>query len=81
MLVFRGIPYAAPPVGALRWQPPQREAAWDGVRDATTFSAQSAQTPIPDDDDDRRRRRPADSEDSLYLNVWTPGVRRQRAGR
>ncbi|MFM8237637.1 MAG: carboxylesterase/lipase family protein [Actinomycetota bacterium] len=71
ILVFRGIPFAAPPVDGLRWQPPQREAAWDDVRDATSFSHQSAQTafsmtallggePTPN------------SEDSLYLNVWTP---------
>ena len=41
--VFQGIPYAAPPVGARRWLPPEREDAWDGVRDATAFSPQSAQ--------------------------------------
>ena len=36
-LQFRGIPFAAPPVGELRWKPPQPHAAWDGVRDATEF--------------------------------------------
>jgi para-nitrobenzyl esterase len=41
--VFRGIPYAAPPVGARRWKPPQREEAWDDVRDATHFSPMAAQ--------------------------------------
>ena len=41
---FRGIPYATPPVGALRWRPPVVEQSWDGVRDATQFSAHSAQT-------------------------------------
>jgi para-nitrobenzyl esterase len=69
--VFRGIPYAAPPVGALRWQPPQREAAWDDVRDATKFSAHSAQTPFPMMAM-MGSELPADSEDSLYLNVYTP---------
>ncbi len=69
--VFRGIPYAAPPTGERRWQLAQREEPWDGVRDATKFSAQSAQSPFalnqlmggPE---------PTISEDSLYLNVWTP---------
>src|SRR4051812_41536889 len=70
--VFRGIPYAAPPVGALRWQPPQREAAWDDVRDATMFSAQSAQTLFPMMAATGAQM-PADSEDSLYLTVYTPG--------
>ena len=42
--VFRGVPYAAPPVGALRWHAPRREESWSGTRDAKSFSAQSAQT-------------------------------------
>ena len=70
--VFRGIPYAAPPVGALRWQPPQREVAWDDTRDATKFSAHSAQTPFAMIALTGAEL-PADSEDSLYLNVFTPG--------
>jgi para-nitrobenzyl esterase len=69
---FRGIPFAEPPVGPLRWLAPRREARWDGVRDATRFSAQSAQGAfamdammgVPES---------AKSEDSLYLNVFTPG--------
>ncbi len=71
--VFRGIPYAAPPVGALRWKPAQREAAWDDVRDATRFSAQAAQGAFMLDQMLGGPVRPK-SEDSLYLNVWTPGL-------
>jgi para-nitrobenzyl esterase len=69
--VFRGIPYAAPPVGPFRWQPPQPEPSWDGVRDATKFGAQSAQSDFP-----LTRMlggtQPPCNEDSLFLNVWTP---------
>jgi para-nitrobenzyl esterase len=71
--VFRGIPYAAPPVGARRWKPPQREDAWDDVRDATEFSAQSAQGVFMLDQMLGGVERPK-SEDSLYLNVFTPGL-------
>lgn len=65
---FLGIPYAAPPVGALRWKPPQAPAAWSGVRDATQFGAACTQG------EDRlfgltpKQR----SEDCLSLNVWAP---------
>jgi para-nitrobenzyl esterase len=69
--VFKGIPYATPPVGTLRWRPPQPEHAWDGVRDATKFSAQSAQSPFAMTQM-MGGEPPVVSEDSLYLNVWTP---------
>ncbi len=80
--VFEGIPYAAPPVGKLRWREPQPVVPWTGERDATNYSAACMQSPIgtgvflgplalkygahPDT--------PAWnlSEDCLYLNIWTP---------
>ncbi|MBC7469994.1 MAG: carboxylesterase family protein, partial [Ramlibacter sp.] len=64
--VFKGIPYAAPPVGPLRWKPPQPAAPWKNVRPALDFGPDLPQTPNP------RLRAPAQSEDCLYLNVWTP---------
>ena len=62
MRVFRGIPFAAPPVGALRWHEPQPAASWSGIRKADQFGAASAQ----------QAARANTSEDCLYLNVWTP---------
>ena len=73
MCVFRGIPYAEPPVGRLRFRPPQRRAPWDGVRDSTRFGNRHLQ-----DFDPVEARlmaaqtRPPISEDCLNLNVWTP---------
>ncbi len=66
---FLGIPYAAPPVGALRWQPPQPAAGWSGVRDATQFAPHCPQPPGP-------FGQASTSEDCLYLNVFTPTHRR-----
>lgn len=66
---FEGIPYAAPPVGDLRWQPPQPAAKWKGERDATQFGHRCMQGhPFSD----MRFRDPGPSEDCLTLNVWTP---------
>ena len=65
---FKGIPYAAPPVGDLRWQAPQAARSWDGVRDATEFGRQCMQGTIFGD---ITFPHPA-SEDCLTLNVWTP---------
>jgi para-nitrobenzyl esterase len=69
--VFRGIPYAAPPVGPRRWQAPRRENAWTGTRPATKFSQQAAQTEFAMTAM-MGESQPPNGEDSLYLNVWTP---------
>jgi len=66
--VFRGIPYAAPPIGDLRWREPQPAAAWKGVRKATEFGPRCVQGPIFDD----MVFRDQPGEDCLCLNVWTP---------
>jgi para-nitrobenzyl esterase len=68
---FLGIPYAAPPVGALRWQPPQPAASWSGVRDATQFAPHCPQLGGP-------FGLASTSENCLFLNVFTP--RHHRAG-
>src|ERR1700733_5012468 len=65
---FLGIPYAAPPVGALRWQPPQPAASWSGVRDATQFAPHCPQLAGP-------FGQASTSEDCLFLNVFTPSHR------
>jgi para-nitrobenzyl esterase len=67
---FKGIPYAAPPVGALRWKKPGPAAAWDGVRKADAYSPACIQMPglsAANGGDPGPL-----SEDCLYLNVWTP---------
>ncbi len=68
--IFRGIPYAAPPVGGLRWKPPQPLAPWSGVRECTRFSIQAAQ--YPDIHASGKMQEVPSSEDCLYLNVITP---------
>ena len=75
--VFKGIPFAAPPVGALRWQAPQPVAKWDGVRDASKFGDVCIQPAGPTTGPGARLNiavlpdSPPLSEDCLYLNVWT----------
>lgn len=66
---FKGIPYAAPPVGDNRWRKPQALAGWQGVRDATTYGSDCAQAPFPPD---AAPIRTTPKEDCLYLNVWKP---------
>jgi para-nitrobenzyl esterase len=65
--IHRGIPFAAPPVGALRWKAPQPVVPWQGERDATRFGARCMQAPLFSDMIFRDEM----SEDCLYLNVWS----------
>lgn len=69
--VYRGIPYAAPPIGDLRWKPPQKVMPWQDVHDAGAFGPSCIQPPVPPtsvyyDPPD------TSSEDCLSLNVWAP---------
>ena len=66
---FLGIPFAAPPVGPLRWKPPMPAEKWSGVRLATGFGYRCMQPSIYHD---MRFRDAGMSEDCLTLNVWTP---------
>ncbi|HZG05449.1 MAG TPA: carboxylesterase family protein [Streptomyces sp.] len=68
LAVFRGVPYAAPPVGGLRFASPRPCEPWRGVRDATVFGPPALQTDYL----------PGSSEDCLYANVWTPDVNGRR---
>jgi len=72
---YLGIPYAAPPVGQLRWKAPQPAAPWSGVRAADHFGNKCMQRPLFSD---MVFRAGGTSEDCLFLNVWTPA---RHAGR
>src|SRR5437763_6625779 len=67
---FKGIPFAAPPVGDLRWKAPQPVVPWQGVRECNEFGPDCPQAPYPQSSlyySPPRKQ----SEDCLYLNVWT----------
>ncbi|UAJ09100.1 carboxylesterase/lipase family protein [Glacieibacterium megasporae] len=68
---WKGIPFAAPPIGALRWRAPQSVKAWRGVHDATAYAHDCMQLPFPSDAAPLGTR-PA--EDCLYANVWRPAA-------
>jgi len=70
--VWRGVPYVAPPVGDLRWRPPQPAAAWTGVRDAQSLSPDCIQGRMPNPPGAKVAPPAPLSEDCLYLNVWRP---------
>ncbi|MFD3681423.1 carboxylesterase/lipase family protein [Streptomyces sp. NPDC058613] len=70
--VFRGIPYAAPPVGALRFAAPAPPAAWDGVRDAGAFGPTAPKVPYPDTFAALLPDPEIPGDDCLGVNVWTP---------
>ncbi|MFI5124569.1 MAG: carboxylesterase/lipase family protein [Chitinophagales bacterium] len=67
--IFKGIPFAQPPVGNLRWREPQPVKPWQGVRKADHFGPRAMQLPLFSD---MNFRSDGVSEDCLYLNVWTP---------
>jgi para-nitrobenzyl esterase len=69
VLSFKGIPFAAPPVGELRWRPPQPARPWSGVRPATQYGHDCMQKPFPSD---AAPLGAAPAEDCLVLNVWRP---------
>lgn len=69
VLEFLGIPYAAPPVGPLRWAAPQPGPKWSGAREAASFGSRCMQPKLFAD---MRFRDPGGSEDCLTLNVWAP---------
>ena len=70
--IFLGVPFAAPPVGGLRWKAPQPPAKWEGVKKATEFSAHCMQGRIYGD---MQFPDKGNSEDCLYLNIWAPAAK------
>ena len=68
---FKGIPFAKPPVGELRWKEPQPVAGWEDIRKADKFGPRAMQLPVFGDMNFRSNGM---SEDCLYLNVWTPAL-------
>src|SRR3954453_1613662 len=71
VVVFRGIPFAQPPVGRLRFRPPEPAEPWTGELDATSFGPIAVQSPSPLENLFGGRQPPTD-EDCLRLNVWAP---------
>ncbi len=72
IISFKGIPFAAPPVGDFRWREPQPLKKWDGVLQAKKFGPRAMQAPIFGDMNFRSNGM---SEDCLYLNVWSPSIK------
>jgi len=72
---FKGIPFAATPIGDLRWRAPQPPEAWSGIRNAHEFGPCAVQSTIPGDIGELIGIATHEtSEDCLYLNIWTPGL-------
>ena len=76
VVVFKGIPYAAPPVGEFRWKAPQPVAAWEGVKVCDTFGPIEPQPGNKPGtfygDEFYWQGTPEENEDCLYLNIWAP---------
>jgi len=76
IVIFKGIPFAAPPVGPFRWRPPQPVAAWEGVRDALEFGPDCAQAGWGGSPGTITK---GSSEDCLFLNLWAPAGAKAKA--
>ena len=79
VLVYKGVPFAAPPVGELRGKPLQKVQPWEGILHADKFRAAAMQPPFPKDDPLYYREfytqgDPEYSEDCMYLNIWAPAA-------
>lgn len=73
LFVFKGVPFAAPPVGDLRWMPPHPVSPWEGVRSALEYGTIAPQNQMPEGFIGGGEPEPQ-SEDCLYLNVYSPGL-------
>ena len=71
VVAFKGIPYAEPPLGALRWHSPIPKKKWNGIKNAVDFGSRSPQRNTYDD---MIFRSAEESEDCLYLNIWKPQI-------
>jgi carboxylesterase type B len=72
--VFKGIPYATPPVGRLRWMSPEPHQPWESIRQAFAFNTVAPQNKSPFDVLEGLRVDEPQSEDCLFLNIWSPGI-------
>lgn len=83
-VIFRGVPYAQPPVGELRFRRPQEHEPWEGVRDCTRFSAVCPQADLRGMDLYGKEFYDGEevvmNEDCLYLNIWTPAGSTEKSG-
>jgi para-nitrobenzyl esterase len=78
IFAFKGVPYAAPPVGNLRWLPPQPVTPWEGIRPARDYGAISPQNELPGGEVIPIKIEEAQDEDCLFLNIWTKGLDNRR---
>jgi para-nitrobenzyl esterase len=78
LFTFQGIPYAAPPIGELRWMPPQPVKHWAGIRPAQAFGPIAPQSKGGLNIMYEAQAEETQSEDCLYLNVWSPGLDNSR---
>ena len=78
LAVFKGIPFATSPVGSRRWLPPLKPSAWNGIRDARNFGAACPQLSLSPVVLGGMQIEEPQSEDCLYLNIWTPKADNKR---